>query len=114
MIKQILILLTTCFLLSNCDIKKTSISGKVISKTTGAGIENALVSYIQCKSNGDNCTEVYIGQCYTNSSGEFIIDQKTASKSKTKWLTVHKNSQKLAQVDNIGLTDKNISIEVLP
>ena len=114
MMKKISLLMIACVFVFACDVKKTSVGGKVISKTTGQGVYNALVTYAQCKSNGSNCDQIIIGQAYTNSSGEFIIEQKTASKSKTKWLTVYKNNQKLAQKDNIGLKDNNIVIEVLP
>ncbi len=112
--KQFILSLSIAFTFLGCDVKKTSIAGKVVSKTTGTAINNVLVNYIQCKTDGDDCSEIIIGQAYTNASGEFIIDKKTASKSKKKWITVFKNNQKLAQQDNIGLTDKNIVIEVLP
>lgn len=112
MIKKVILLLLLGFSLLTCDTKKTSIGGKVVNSINGEGINNVLVSYVQCKTNGDNCTEVVIGQVYTNQSGEFIIDKKTAAKSKTKWITVYKDNKKLAQKDNIGLNDKNIIIEV--
>jgi hypothetical protein len=112
--KQFILFLFIALTCLGCDTKKSSIAGKVIYKSTGNGVDNALITFIQCKSDGDNCDEVTIGQAYTNSNGEFIIDKKTASKSKKKWITVFKNNKKLAQQNNIGLTDKNILVEVLP
>lgn len=112
MIKRFILFLMLSLSLINCDKKKTSISGKVVNAVTGEGVYDALISYVQCKSDGDNCTEVVIGQCYTDQSGEFIIDKKVASKSKAKWITVYKDNKKLAQKDNVGLNDKNIIIQV--
>ena len=112
MIKRIALFLIISLSLINCDKKKTSISGKVINSATGEGVYNVLISYVQCKSNGDNCSEIVIGQCYTDQSGEFIIDKKVAAKSKTKWITAYKDNKKLAQKDNVGLNDKNIIIQV--
>lgn len=97
-----------------CDSKKTSIAGTVINKATGQGVANALVSYLQCKENGENCTEIIIGQMYTLQDGSFKIDQKRANKSKTRWITVYNGTKKIAQVDNVGLMDKSIRIEVTP
>ncbi len=97
-----------------CDKKKAGVSGRVVNAITGVGVYNALVSFVQCKENGDNCTEVVIGQVYTSESGDFVIDKRIASKSKTKWITVSKDHKKLAQKDNVGLNDKNIVIEVIP
>lgn len=111
MLKKITILFILLSFLS-CDKKKTAISGKVVSITTGEPIFNALVNYIQCKSNGENCEEIVIAQVYTNQSGEFVINQKTASKSKTKWITVYKDNRKVGQKDNIGINDKGITIQV--
>lgn len=111
MIKKITILFILLSFLS-CDKKKTTISGKVVSATTGEPIFNALVNYIQCQSNGSDCQEIVIAQVYTNQSGEFVINQKVASKSKTKWITVYKDNRKIGQKDNIGLNDKNITIQV--
>ena len=70
--KLFFILLTAITILS-CDNKKTSIAGTVVNATTGEGVGNVLVSYVQCKENGDNCTEVIIGErlcgiCIDNSS----------------------------------------------
>jgi len=112
MIKQSLLLFSLCCLLLACDVKKSSISGTVISKSTGKGVAEVLINFVQCKSNGENCSEVIIGQIYTNTDGSFIISEKTASKSKTKWITAYKNNKKLAQKDNIGLNDKDILIEI--
>jgi hypothetical protein len=112
--KQLFLFTVTSLLLLGCDVKKTSIGGKAINKTTGEGVYNVLVSYSQCKTNGDNCDEIVIGQTYTNQSGEFVIDKKTASKSKTKWLTAFYNGKKVGQVDNIGLKDQNITVEIIP
>lgn len=112
---RIIILYTFCFItLLSCDTKKTSIAGKVINQTTREGIYNLLITFAQCKSESDNCDEQIIGQCYTTTDGSFKIDQKTASKSKKKWITVHYGNKKLIQKDNIGLNDKNIVIEVTP
>jgi hypothetical protein len=96
----------------SCDTKNVNISGKVINKATGEGVKGCLVNYSQCKENGANCTEIVIAQAYTNSSGDFIITKKTASQSRTKWITVFSDTKKLIQVDNVGLNDKNIQIEV--
>lgn len=112
--KQFIILLLVGIVLFSCDSKKTSIAGTVINKTTGEGVNNVLVSYVHCKQNGDNCTEIIIGQMYTLQDGSFKIDQKRASKSRTRWITVHNGNKKIAQVDNVGLNDKNIVIEVTP
>jgi hypothetical protein len=49
---------------------------------------------------------------YTLQDGTFKIDQKRANKSKTRWITVHSGTKKIAQFDNVGLTDKNITIPV--
>ncbi len=111
--KLILILLTSLSIFA-CDSKKTSIAGTVVNKTTGEAVPNVLISYIQCKENGENCTEVIIGQMYTLPDGTFKIDQKRAGKSKTRWITVHNGTKKIAQVDNVGLMDKSITIEVMP
>jgi hypothetical protein len=105
------ILLTTITLLA-CDSKKTSIAGTVVNTTTSEPVSNVLVSYVQCKENGDNCTEVIIAQMYTLPDGTFKFDQKRANKSKTRWITVHSGTKKVAQYDNVGLTDKSIRIEV--
>jgi hypothetical protein len=112
--KRIILMCATSLMLLNCDVKKASISGKVVNALTGEGVYDATVSFIQCKTNGDNCDEIVIGQANTNLNGEFIIDKKTGSKSKTKWITVYKGTKKIAQKDNVGLTDKNIVIETLP
>jgi hypothetical protein len=109
-----IILLLTSLALFSCDTKKTSIAGTVINKTTGKGVYSALVTYIQCAETGDNCTEMIIGQTYTIQDGSFKIDQKRASKSKKRWLTVYVGTKKLAQFDNVSLMDKNIVIEVTP
>ena len=114
MIKHSVILFCICLSLLACDKKKSGISGKVINPVTGEGIYNALVSFIQCESNGTDCKEIVIGQVYTSQSGEFVIDQRVASKSKTKWITVTKDNKKLARKDNVGLNDKNIVIEAIP
>jgi len=113
MTRLFFIILTTITLLS-CDNKKTSIAGTVVNATTGEAVPNVLVSYVQCKENGDNCTEVIIGQMYTLPDGTFKIDQKRASKSRTRWITVHSGTRKVAQVDNVGLMDKSITIPVTP
>lgn len=110
--KHYLLIILTSLLLLSCDSKKTSIAGTVVNKTTGEGVPNVLVSYVQCEENGENCTEVIIGQMYTLQDGSFKIDQKRANKSKTRWITVHNGTKKLAQVDNIGLMDKSIKVEV--
>lgn len=112
--KQFIIILLFSLALFSCDSKKTSVAGKVVNKTTGEGVYNVLVSYVHCKENGDNCTEIIIGQTYTLPDGSFKIDQKRASKSRTRWITVHNGNKKIAQVDNVGLNDKNIVIEVTP
>lgn len=111
--KIFLILLTAITLLA-CDSKKTSIAGTVVNAVTGEPLPNVLISYVQCKENGDDCTEVIIGQMYTLQDGTFKIDQKRANKSKTRWITVHKATKKIGQVDNVGLTDKSITIAVTP
>jgi hypothetical protein len=111
--KLFFILLVSIGILS-CDSKKTSIAGTVVNKTTGEAVANVLVSYVQCKENGDNCTEVIIGQMYTLPDGTFKIDQKRASKSKTRWITVHNGTKTVAQVDNVGLNDKSINIQIIP
>ncbi|MCC6181254.1 MAG: hypothetical protein IT237_05415 [Bacteroidia bacterium] len=113
MIKKIIICICVFPLLFwSCDTKKTSIAGKVINATTGEGVYNLLITYTQCQTNGEDCKEQIIGQCYTTLDGSFKIDQKTASKSKKKWITVHQGTKKLIQKDNINLNDKNIVIEV--
>jgi hypothetical protein len=112
--KSLIILVLTSLALFSCDSKKTSIAGTVINKATGQGVYNVLVNYLQCKDNGDNCTEIIIGQMYTLQDGSFKLDQKRASKSKTRWITIYNGNKKIAQVDNIGLNDKNIVIEVTP
>jgi len=114
MIKKILPFLLITIALISCDVKKSSVSGKVVNKTTGVGIENAVVTFSQCKSNGDNCDEIVIGQVYTQQSGDFIISDKSASKSKTKWVTVSFNGKKLAQKDNVGLNDQDLVFQVEP
>ncbi len=96
----------------SCDKKKSSIAGRVINKTTGEGLYNAIINFNQCKSEGENCAEIIIGQAYTLQSGDFKIDKQIASKSKTKWITVIYNNKQVARVDNVGLNDKNITIEV--
>jgi hypothetical protein len=110
--KNLFFIILTSICIFSCDSKKTSIAGTVVNKTTGEGISNLLVSYVQCKENGDNCTEIIIGQMYTLTDGSFKIDQKRAGKSKTRWITVHNGTKKIGQVDNVGLTDKNITIPV--
>jgi hypothetical protein len=112
--KAILIIILTAITFLSCDSKKTSISGTVLLKTTGEPVAGALVSYLQCKENGDNCTEIIIGQMYTLEDGSFKIDQKRANKSKTRWITVYSGNKKIAQQDNISLVDKNITIEATP
>ncbi len=112
MIKHSLLLFCFCCLLLACDIKKSSISGTVVSMSTGKGAEGVLINFVQCKTNGENCSEVVIGQIYTDADGNFIISEKTASRSKTKWLTAYKDGKKLAQKDNVGLNDKNIRIDI--
>lgn len=112
MIKNSLLLFCLCCLLTACDTKKSGISGTVVSKSTGKGVSEVLINFIQCKSNGENCSEVVIGQMYTNPDGSFIISEKTASRSKTKWITAYKDNKKLAQKDNVGLNDRDILIEV--
>lgn len=110
--KKLIYLLLLSLTLVACDKKKTAISGKVVNATTGEPVFNALVNYLQCQSNGDNCQEIVIAQVYTNQRGEFVINQKVASKSKTKWITVYKDNRKIGQKDNINLNDKDISIQV--
>lgn len=96
-----------------CDKKKTSISGKVTNALTGENINMALVNYVQCNgSNEENCDENVIAQVRTDSNGEFVIDQKTASKSKKKWLDVYVDNKLVGHKDDIGLKDKNISIQI--
>lgn len=112
--KQFIFILLSSLALFSCDSKKTSIGGKVVNKATGEGVYNVLVNYLQCKENGDNCTEVIIGQMYTLQDGSFKLDQKRVSKSRTRWITVYNGNKKIAQVDNVGLNDKNIVIEVTP
>jgi hypothetical protein len=113
MTRLFFIILTAITLLS-CDNKKTSIAGTVVNATTGEAVGNVLVSYVQCKENGENCTEIIIGQMYTLPDGTFKLDQKRASKSRTRWITVHNGTKKIAQVDNVGLMDKSITIPVTP
>ena len=108
--KQLLIIILTAITLLACDSKKTSIAGTVVNAATGEAVPNVLVSYLQCKENGDNCTEIIIAQMYTLPDGSFKFDQKRASKSKTRWITVYSGSRKIAQVDNVGLMDKSITI----
>ena len=95
-----------------CDKKKSSIAGRVINKATGEGVYNAVINFSQCKTSGENCSEIVIGQAYTLQSGDFKIDKQVASKSKAKWITVIYNNKEVARVDNVGLNDKNITIEV--
>lgn len=111
--KSIYILLLFCSLIIACDVKKTSISGKVTNSLTGEPINQALLNYIECKSGSEQgCEEVIISQEHTNASGEFIVNQKTASKSKRKWLDVYVDNKLVGHKDNIGLKDKSINIEV--
>ncbi len=111
--KQISILLFSSLFFIACDVKKTSISGKVTDSVTGEPISQALVNYVECKSGSDQgCEEIVISQEFTNLNGEFIVNQKTASKSKRKWLDVYVNNKLVGHKDNIGLKDKNISITV--
>lgn len=112
MIKHSLLFFSLCYLLLACDVRKSSISGTVVSKSTGKGVAGVLINFVQCKSNGENCSEIIIGQIYTNADGSFIISEKTGSKSKTKWITAYKDGKKLAQKDNVGLNDKNIQIDI--
>jgi hypothetical protein len=112
MLKNLFLLFSISILLSGCDTKKSGISGTVVNKNTGVGVPEVLISFIQCKSNGENCTELVIGQMYTSADGSFVISEKMGSKSKTKWITAYKNGKKLAQKDNVGLNDKNMIIEV--
>ncbi len=109
--KTLLLLLLSLSFLA-CDKKKTSIGGKVTNAVTGEPVHNALVNYVQCDGSGDNCNETVIGQTYTSLSGEFVIDQKTASKSKDKWIDVYYDNKKVGHQDNIGLKDKSINIVV--
>ncbi len=95
-----------------CDKKKSSIAGRVINKATGEGVYNAIINFNQCKTEGENCDETVIGQAYTLQSGDFKIDKQIASKSKIKWITVIYNNKEVGRVDNVGLNDKNITIEV--
>lgn len=111
--KQIVILFFVGLFFIACDVKKTSISGKVTNAITGEPINRALVNYVECKSGSEQgCEEIVISQEITNTNGEFIVDQKTASKSKRKWLDVYVNNKLVGHKDNIGLKDKNISIQV--
>lgn len=105
-----------CFmcLLGACDTKKVSVKGRVVNQATGEGIYNMLVTMHQCKSNGDDCEDIVIGECYTAQDGSFVIDQKTARKSKTKWITVYNTNHKIGEKDNIGVTENNLVIEVTP
>lgn len=112
--KKILFILLSSLAFLACDSKKTSIAGTVVNIATGEGVPNVLVSYLQCKENGTDCAEIIIGQMYTLADGSFKIDQKRASTSKTRWITVHNGTKKIGQVDNVGLMDKNIRIEVTP
>ena len=112
--KTILLILITSLSILACDSKKTSIAGTVVNATTGEAIPNVLVSYVQCKENGENCAEIIIGQMYTLQNGTFKLDQKRASESRTRWITVHSGTKKIGQYDNVGLTDKSIRIEVTP
>lgn len=61
--KQLLFVILTAITLLACDSKKTSIAGTVVNTATGEAVPNVLVSYLQCKENGDNCTEIIIAQC---------------------------------------------------
>lgn len=110
MLKHITLLFILLSFLS-CDKKKSNISGKVTDQN-GQPVFNALVNFIQCQENGDNCKETVIAQAFTSTNGEFIINEKIASKSKTKWITVYYNNKKVGQKDNVGLNDKNITIQV--
>lgn len=111
--KQISILLFFSLFFITCDVKKTNISGKVTDSVTGEPVNQALVNYVECNSGSEQgCDEIVISQEYTNASGEFIVNQKTASKSKRKWLDVYVNNKLVGHQDNIGLKDKNISIQV--
>lgn len=101
-------------ILASCDSKKSSVAGKVINKNTGTPVQNALVNFVQCQTNEENCAELVIGQIFTNVNGEFAITEKRASKSKKKWLTVYLNNKKVAQKDNLGLNESNLIIEVTP
>lgn len=113
MIKQITLLFFLCISIFSCDIKKTNISGKVTNAATGEPVHQALVNYVECQSGSDQgCEEIVISQEYTNTSGDFIVNQKTASKSKRKWLDVYVDNKLVGHKDNIGLKDKNIAIEV--
>ena len=111
---KLFFILLTALTIWSCDNKKTSIAGTVVNSITGEPVGNVLISYVQCKEEGDNCTEIIIGQMYTLPDGTFKIDQKRASKSKSRWITVHNGTKKIAQVDNIGLNDKSITISVTP
>ncbi len=110
---HLLVLLITIAFIS-CDTKKSSIAGKVINKQTGEPLVNAVVNFNECKTKGENCNEISIGQAYTSLSGEFIIDKKMASKSKAKWITIIYNNKEIGRQDNVGLNDKNIILEVIP
>lgn len=112
--KQLFFILITTLVILSCDNKKTSIAGTVVNANTGEAIPNVLVSYVQCKENGENCAEIIIGQMYTLQDGTFKLDQRRASKSRTRWITVHSGTKKIAQFDNVGLMDKNIIIRAIP
>lgn len=111
--KQLVILFFLGLFFITCDVKKTNISGKITNAVTGEPINQALVNYVECKTGSEQgCEEIVISQEMTNINGEFIVDQKTASKSKRKWLDVYVNNKLVGHKDNIGLKDKNISIQV--
>lgn len=114
MVLRIISIISFVMLMWSCDTKNVNISGRVINKATGEGVKGCLINYSQCKENGVNCTEVVISQAYTDDSGDFIMTKKTASQSRTKWITVFSDTKKLIQVDNVGLNDKNLVIEVIP
>lgn len=112
--KHLLVIILTAITLLSCDSKKTSIAGTVVNANTGEAIPNVLVSYVQCQEDKENCAEIIIAQMYTLPNGSFKFDQKRASKSKKRWLTVYSGAKKIAQQDNIGLTDKSITIQATP
>ena len=112
--KNLFFILLTAMTLLSCDSKKTSVAGTVVNAITGEPVPNVLISYVQCKENGDDCTEIIVGQMYTLQDGTFKIDQKRASKSRTRWITVHSGTKKIGQYDNVGLNDKSITISVTP
>jgi hypothetical protein len=112
--KSCLYLFLISFFVLNCDSKKTSIAGIVVDKISSAPVADVLVSYVQCKENGEDCAEIIIGQVYTLTDGTFKIDQKRAFKSRKRWITVHRGSKKIGQADNNGLLDKTIKIEITP